>query len=331
MQMRVALLTAIGLAVCALCACATPGAHVPGSVRGGKVALVVNAPLDDVARKRMARALPFEVVDLESARAVLFSPDLAAHLDDDAPDTWPAEARAAWIDGAAGCRARAVRPPWGDNALAVSCAAELAHAVIEALAIGEGATTIVVVEGNEEQPHWRARAFAPGADAQWQDTNRPELLASMIERVWRGHVDVSPRVVARVPVAPTPDHPWLHAARAQAFDPPGVAGCVRPMPSALDVAPDAPMAELVELMWARIPASVRTGAATTCTVRAFSPSSQDVVIATIDCEGLPLAVAQHALREDKRISEAATDLGVALTSTLAFDGCNMQTRSRSAL
>jgi hypothetical protein len=310
-------------------ACAsTGGTHAPGSARGGKVALVVNAPLEGAQRRALVRALPFEVIDLERERAVLFAPDLAAQLDEDAPTTWPAAARAAWTEGAAGCRARSVRPPWGENELAVECAAELARAVIAALAVGQGARTLIVVDGTAQQPHWRARAFAPDADVEWQDADRPDRLGALLERVWRGDAPMTARVVDRVPSPPSPDDAWLRAARAQAFDPPGVAGCVRPMPSSIDVGPDVPMAELAELMWMRISPTVRTGPPALCTVQAFTQRlTSSRVVATLDCEGLPLAIARTVAptTEDGDVpTSGATNLGVDLASTLIFNACNMQ-------
>lgn len=333
MRIRIPVVVLLGLS-CAALSCAT----VPHEKQGDAIAFVdAISSLSSTSqeRTRMLAARPYRTVDLTTAHALLTSDNLVDMLDLAAPEDWPEAARSAWASGAAACRARAVRPPWRESAEAKACARELGPSVLHRLARARGAKAIVTVGVDEIAANKvSVTIVTPGAsDARALLGDDAQVGAMMDELVLRngGHeVSGQPQGAPSLPSLPAPEDDITDRASPRPFDVMAVAGCERPMPVALRVAPaGARMSTLIERAWSRMSEAKRTAPESSCELRAWwagaagaDAGSSAPLEGSLDCAGLPVVKISTARRQGHTLDDDAAYLAKQLVDQLAFDACN---------
>ena len=305
-------------------ACATTTVGRPETV-----GVVIITDLGET-RGALLEGRPFLAVDMTDAYLLLTSDNLVGMLDLDAPEDWPTAARDAWSTGASACRAKGLRPPWNESEDARRCADALGPAVLHRLARARGATLLVTVENDERdgrpvaERDVRVVASTPSAnDARVLFGARAQV-TSLIDELWAGG---GRPLFTNEPSLPQPTRPEDDVTTTggfQPFDVVAVAGCVRPMPASLDVAPpDLAMSNMIEHAWSTMSSSVRTGPATTCVVRAVEVwdgnVSSRVLEGSLDC--VNLQVAKKTLRRTTSLGNDVANLAKELVDLVAFDAC----------
>lgn len=284
--------------------------------------------LTDVHETRGAflAARPFKAVDMTDAHLLLTSSNLIDMLDLAAPEDWPAAAREAWASGAAACRDKAVRPPYRESEEARACTDALGASMVHRLARARGASLLVTIDADappmEGMDPIRIVASTPSANDTRILIGARKDAGALVDEVWRGG---GQPMFSNQPSLPQPAHAQDDVTGTggfRPFDVVAVAGCVRPLPSALEVSPrDVAMSKMIEHAWSTMSPSLRTAPPTRCTLRAVEvwQGSSKALEGSLACEGLPVGK-KILLRTGSRANDVA-NLAKELVDRVAFDGC----------